>query len=147
MNERRRILPPVVWLGAATIAMNLFEKKEVSPVRRALGGAVTAGATVLGGWAIKGFASHQASFDPQEVGSAKFLVTDGAHSVSRHPMYLSMVGCLLGRAIQHGQLKAFIPVAALWLVLENQAGAEEDALSEKFGRGYLKYQDQVPKWL
>lgn len=147
MSQRRRYVPPVAWLAAAALAQKLFTQQRVCLGRRILGGGVTAAAGALGVWAVKGFAQRHASFDPFDVDSAGPLVMEGAHSVSRHPMYGAMLLGLIGRSIATGRVKSLLPVAALWVALETQARDEENALTEKFGRSYLKYQDRVPKWI
>lgn len=146
-EKRKNRIPPVVWLGGASLLQAVMRGRRATPARRFLGWAITAGSAALGAWGLRDFGERGTSIDPMDVDKATALVDHGAHGVSRHPMYVAMLGAALGQAVLKGRLKALLPVLALWAGLDAQARDEEDALSEKFGRSYLKYQDRVPKWL
>lgn len=147
MNQNCKRVPPVIWLGAAAASVKAVKPRKVGGLQKLIGWGLTAASIGLGVWALRGFKDHETTFSPMTPENASTLVTDGAHSVSRHPMYVAMVGGLLGQAVLRGRTKALLPVLALWGVLSLQANDEENALAEKFGRSYLRYHDRVPRWL
>lgn len=147
MIRRKNPIPPVVWLSAAAASQKLVKPAEVGRIGKLVGWGITLGSAALGVWAVRDFRSHQTTVNPLTPDTATSLVTDGAHSISRHPMYVAMVGGLLGQAVLRGRVHAVLPVVALWAALSLQATEEENALTEKFGRSYLRYRERVPRWL
>jgi protein-S-isoprenylcysteine O-methyltransferase Ste14 len=77
-----------------------------------------------------------------------YMVVSGPYRWTRNPMYLAAFAIWLGWAIFYGSL----PIAAGFLVLSIfiiffQVPAEEHALRERFGDGYLRYTESVPRWV
>jgi protein-S-isoprenylcysteine O-methyltransferase Ste14 len=76
------------------------------------------------------------------------LVTTGANSVSRNPMYVGLAGLLVANALRLGAWQALLPVAAFTLVIDRfQIPAEESALLANFGADFEVYRASVPRWL
>jgi protein-S-isoprenylcysteine O-methyltransferase Ste14 len=91
---------------------------------------------------------HGTTVEPFHTDRSSFLVTSGANSISRNPMYLGMAGLLAANAIRRGSWVAVVPLAALVLVIDRlQIRAEEAALRGNFGPEYETYCADVPRWL
>lgn len=76
------------------------------------------------------------------------FVTDGIFAFSRNPMYLGMVGALLGTAILLGTLAPLLIALLFFLVTDRWYIAfEEEMMAKKFGIRYRTYQTQVRRWL
>lgn len=67
---------------------------------------------------------------------------------SRNPIYLGYLVILLGGALLWGEAALFLYTsivaagAHLWLVL-----VEEPGLRRRFGEGWTRYAERVPRWL
>jgi protein-S-isoprenylcysteine O-methyltransferase Ste14 len=80
--------------------------------------------------------------------SNRVLVTRGAFSVSRNPMYVGMVVALLGLAIYVGTLPFFIAAAAQFCILNyGFIPLEEEKMERQFGDAYRAYCRRVRRWL
>ena len=76
------------------------------------------------------------------------LVTSGANSISRNPMYVGLAGLLLAHAVWRGSGVALLPLAGFVAFIDRvQIHAEEVALLEKFGAEYAAYQATTPRWV
>jgi protein-S-isoprenylcysteine O-methyltransferase Ste14 len=88
------------------------------------------------------------TLEPFNPALASVLVTTGANSVSRNPMYVGLAGLLVANAVRLGSWKALLPVSAFALVIDRvQIPAEESALLANFGAEYEAYRATVPRWL
>ncbi len=75
----------------------------------------------------------------------KMLVTDGAYSIVRHPMYLGIVLIGLGVVLVIFRLWVFLLFIFLFLVFYiPQIRKEEKDLSSKFGETFREYKAKVP---
>jgi protein-S-isoprenylcysteine O-methyltransferase Ste14 len=94
------------------------------------------------------FRRQGTTLEPFNPALASVLVTSGANSVSRNPMYVGLAGLLVANAVRLGSWKALVPVAAFTLVIDRfQIPAEESALLANFGADYEAYRAAVPRWL
>jgi len=76
------------------------------------------------------------------------LITNGPFLVSRHPMYLGFVLILFGLAVFLGSLTGFLPIIAMFFILEKLfIPYEEKNLEDKFGKKYKEYKKLVKRWL
>lgn len=76
------------------------------------------------------------------------LVTSGAFSISRHPMYLGFSLLLLGIWIFMGTATPLLPVLALPILLQRVfVPVEEKMMLETFGEDYRQYSRAVRQWL
>ena len=76
------------------------------------------------------------------------LVIKGLYRYTRNPMYIGIILLLLGQLVLYHvpQLLAYclmVPVAFQLFILYY----EEPTLIEKFGAPYLRYKQEVPRWL
>lgn len=111
-----------------------------------LGAAVfTAG---LGGmlWAVRCFADAGTTIKPFE--RTHVLVASGPYRWSRNPMYLGMVGMLVGAALALGTPGPWLAAAALAATLQlGFIRHEERALAASLGEPYARYRAEVRRWL
>jgi protein-S-isoprenylcysteine O-methyltransferase Ste14 len=75
------------------------------------------------------------------------LVTDGIMAHVRHPMYLGIILIYLAFVISTMSLLSFLPWFIVIIFHDKFATYEEQKLVEQFGEEYIKYKQQVPKWI
>jgi len=85
---------------------------------------------------------------PAPIAPTKFLVTTALHRYMRNPMYIGVLGVLLGeaatfRALVLLEYAAFCFAAAYLFVLFY----EEPTLRRQFGESYEEYRRSVPRWI
>jgi protein-S-isoprenylcysteine O-methyltransferase Ste14 len=110
------------------------------------GGAVTFVAAVL---LIHSFARFviEGSGTPSPTAPTEHLVIGGLYRYVRNPMYLAVLGAVLGQALLLGQavLVAYA-VVLLVAVVSFVRWYEEPTLSERYGPAYGRYRASVPGW-
>lgn len=144
----RPVVPPVVLVGAALGAQRRVGERRPCLARTLAAGVLVGASGALGVAASRSFARARTTVDPVRVERAVSLVTDGAHGLSRNPMYVAMVGLLSAHALHRGRPAAALPAVAFWAVMNHvQIPAEEAALRDNFGAGYDDYRARVPRWL
>lgn len=88
---------------------------------------------------------HRAVSD--EILSSPRLLTDGAFSRVRHPIYLAaLLFCLILISITLSLISLFIFVG-IFFFYNHIAVYEEKFLEKKFGQDYRDYRKNVPKWI
>ena len=141
--------PPLLAIVAGLSQSALTQGAH--PPRASRAAAALAAATVSGTLAAAAAAQFRrqgTTFEPFNPALASVLVTTGANSVSRNPMYVGLAGLLVANALRLGSWKALLPVAAFTLVIDRlQIEAEESALLANFGADYEAYRVTVPRWL
>jgi protein-S-isoprenylcysteine O-methyltransferase Ste14 len=116
--------------------------------RAAVATSAAVGAGALAGAAAREFRRRGTTVEPFRPDRASALVTTGANSISRNPMYVGMAGLLVAHAIWRGSWAALAPVAGFIGVIDRlQIRPEESALREKFGTEYADYRAATPRWL
>jgi protein-S-isoprenylcysteine O-methyltransferase Ste14 len=141
--------PPLLAIAAGLTQSALT--KGAHPPRASRAAAALAVATASGTLAAAAagqFRRQGTTLEPFSPALASVLVTTGANSVSRNPMYVGLAGLLVANALRLGSWKALLPVAAFTLVIDRlQIAAEESALLANFGADYEAYRASVPRWL
>ncbi|KQR06889.1 isoprenylcysteine carboxyl methyltransferase [Arthrobacter sp. Leaf145] len=91
------------------------------------------------------FAMHRGT--PAPAAPTEALVVTGAYRHVRNPMYLAVLGIILGQSLLFGSwgLVAYA-VTVLVAVVAFVKGYEEPTLTETYGRQYLNYRRNVPGW-
>jgi protein-S-isoprenylcysteine O-methyltransferase Ste14 len=118
------VIPPMPWLGAVLIALGIF----------------------LNLWADSLFKKIGTTVRPDERPAA--LLVSGPFRISRHPMYLGMVGILLGAAVLLRSLTPLISPLLFFLTMEQKFIPLEEAKMEKqFGKEYGEYKTRVRRWI
>ncbi len=94
------------------------------------------------------FRRSHTTIDPLHPDQTSVLVTTGANSLSRNPMYVGLAGLLVAHAIWRRSWAALAPVAGFVVFIDrHQIKAEEAALLEKFGADFESYRAASPRWL
>ena len=132
-------LPPPLVALAAALAQRVLTGARPAP--RAGRAAATTSVALASVWmavaAVRQFRRSDTTIDPLHPDQTSVLVTTGANSVSRNPMYVGLAGLLVANAIRRDSWAALLPVAGFVVVIDRlQIQAEEEALLEKFGTGY-----------
>ncbi|OBS09453.1 methyltransferase family protein [Acidihalobacter prosperus] len=145
--------PPPVYAFAAGLVMLGLRHYLPGPVvfpepLAAWGWAGVAGGGLLTLWALAIFAGVHTTLNPYEPSKASRFVTHGPFRFSRNPMYLGYLTMLLGWAVWLDRLAVFAvpPLFALFITLR-QIVPEERALTSLFGEPYVRYRQQVNRWL
>lgn len=116
--------------------------------RAALTATFTLTAVAMAASTVRRFRRSGTTLDPFQPDRAAVLVTGGANTISRNPMYVGLSGLLLAHAAWRGSWAALLPVAGFVAFIDRtQIPAEEAALREKFGAAYEAYQANSPRWI
>lgn len=141
--------PPLVAL-AAGLAQRVFTRARPAPrAGRVAATTMVALASVsMAAAAGRQFRRSDTTIDPLHPDQTSVLVTSGANTISRNPMYVGLAGLLVANAIRRGSWAALLPVAGFVAIIDRlQIEAEEEALLEKFVTGYEEYRAASPRWL
>jgi len=96
----------------------------------------------------KEFFSYKTTTSPIDLDNATHLVTSGIYKYSRNPMYIGLALNLCGWAALIGSFLALIGVPIfIWSITKYQITLEESSLERQFGKSFLNYQTNVPRWL
>lgn len=86
--------------------------------------------------------------DPRVPEEASTLVQGGAYRYSRNPMYVGMGVALLAWALHLRSWAALIGIPVFIIYMTRfQIVPEERVLTEKFGDVYVRYKEEVRRWL
>jgi protein-S-isoprenylcysteine O-methyltransferase Ste14 len=149
-SGKRRVLPPVYLLAALILMVGLhllLPGPQVfgSPLRY-IGLPVLALGLALILWASGLFRKAGTTIRPFEESST--LVVDGPYRWSRNPIYLGMIGGLIGIGTLLGSVWPFLVIPIFAFVLDVRfVRGEEAALGRAFGAAYAGYKARVRRWL
>jgi protein-S-isoprenylcysteine O-methyltransferase Ste14 len=147
-----KVPPPVVALLVGLLmwlASLLVAPVEVPFDYRAGVAAVLATIGVIVGLAgIISFLRAKTSINPTKPGAASSIVTSGVFRLSRNPMYLGLLLCLLAWAVYLSSWLAllFVPLFVVYLN-RFQIEPEERAMLALVGPEYDSYKARVRRWL
>jgi len=88
---------------------------------------------------------HRAASD--EVLSSSRLLTDGAFSRVRHPLYLASLLFYLFLIALTLSLISLLVFMGVFIFYNIIAAYEEKFLEKKFGQKYIDYRKKVPRWI
>ena len=144
-----RVPPPLVALAAAFAQRALAGAAPApSPGRVAVTATVSLASVSIAVAAASQFRRSGTTLEPFHPNRASVLVTAGANSISRNPMYVGLTGLLVAHAVWRGSWAALAPVAGFVVLIDRlQIEAEESALLERFGAEYETYRAASPRWL
>jgi protein-S-isoprenylcysteine O-methyltransferase Ste14 len=115
-------------------------------VLRALGVALLAGGSIALVHAFVAFVAEGAG-TPAPVAPTRRLVVGGLYRHVRNPMYIAVVGAVVGQALLLGRLVLLAHAAAIAAAMAAFARwYEEPALRQRFGNEYEVYRRAVPAW-
>jgi protein-S-isoprenylcysteine O-methyltransferase Ste14 len=139
-------LAPGVVAGVVPWSLSGGESEPAWPPLRALGALVLAlSAAVL----LHAFARfvREGLGTPAPVAPTTHLVVGGLYRHVRNPMYVAVVGAVLGQALLFGQPGLAVYGALLLVVfVAFVRGYEEPTLRQQFGSDYEAYVEAVPGW-
>jgi protein-S-isoprenylcysteine O-methyltransferase Ste14 len=146
-----RIPPPVIFIvtGALMwlIARTTFVL-DVSIWPRVVVASLLVIAALIGPFAIAAFRRAETTIDPLHIERASTLVTEGAFSYTRNPMYLAMALLLLAwTSILAAPWALLGPIAFMLYITRFQIRPEERAMQAKFGAAYEEYRRKVRRWV
>ncbi len=125
-----------LWPGARLIA----------PPWNLLGIAPVAAGVALVGAAVWSLHRHHTTVKPRR--RPKVLVTTGVFRITRNPIYLGFVLCLLGATVLLGSLTPYAIVVAFAVFLDAVfVRFEEGRLEEAFGEAWAEYRRKVRRWV
>ncbi len=85
---------------------------------------------------------------PAPVFPTKHLVVTGLYRYVRNPMYVGVVGVVLGQGLRFGEPRILGYGALLWLISHLFViGYEEPKLRGSFASKYDAYRASVPRWI
>jgi protein-S-isoprenylcysteine O-methyltransferase Ste14 len=97
---------------------------------------------------IQNLLHAQTLFNRTDPTSAAPLVTQGAYSWSRNPMYVGLLVLLLAIARAFDSFPLYLGPLLFFLWLDRlEIPKEERELRERFGDEYAKYTSEVRRWL
>ncbi|MCF6193599.1 MAG: isoprenylcysteine carboxylmethyltransferase family protein [Kangiellaceae bacterium] len=149
---KNKIPPPIIALSFALLiwAMNLYFPIYVVP----LGNIVNVGyVLILFGLFLDilsfiNFVKNKTTVNPIKPQNASTLVINGFYRFSRNPMYLGMFNILLGVVLLLGDISGLLMLPLLvWTMNTLQIIPEEKILEDIFGDEYIKYKENVRRWI
>ena len=150
MEKPRKIVPPV-YLAVSILAMYLLDQWQAiglfgGPFVWGFASAFIAAGLMLVIYSAGLFKRAATPLIPFH--KTTTIVTTGPFKMTRNPMYLGMVFCLIGIAVALGSLLPFVVIPVFILVIQTQfILAEERFLEELFGDEYLAYKKRVRRWI
>jgi len=145
-----RVLPPVYFLLAlmAMVALHYLVPiaQLINSLFRYTGIVLVVSAIALVLWAAVLFRRAGTTIKPFQKSSA--LITGGPYRITRNPIYVGMVGALIGTAVLLGSVAPFLVIPAFAALIQSKfIRAEEAALERTFGSVFLDYKSKVRRWL
>ncbi len=142
--------PPALFAGTLTIGLLLQFVFPVPFLPRliAIASAVVmlVGATLIAMSAFGAMRRAQTAVNPSQ--PTTVIVSDGAFSFSRNPIYLSLTMLYVGIALLVNALWALLLLLPLVAVVQyGVIKREEHYLEQKFGDDYLRYKASVRRWM
>ena len=104
-------------------------------------------ALILGIVSLVQFFSAKTTIDPRKPDNSTQLVTSGVYSVTRNPMYLSLLLILLALGLYFGNAFNTLLAAGFVMYMNSfQIIPEEVALRKHFGKEYEQYCVRIRRW-
>ncbi|WP_283136231.1 methyltransferase family protein [Rhizohabitans arisaemae] len=137
---------PCVVAGVVPWLLTGWRFEPVWLPLRILGGLLAAAGTVV---VIQSFVRFvvEGRGTPAPVAPTRYLVVGGFYRYVRNPMYVAVVGTILGQALLLGQLGLLWYAAVCWAVTALFVHVyEEPTLLRAYGEEYEAYRRAVPAW-
>jgi protein-S-isoprenylcysteine O-methyltransferase Ste14 len=131
------------WQFAQPLSVNL--EWLMTPIRVIGGATVIVSVSVL----VRAFARFvmEGLGTPAPFAPTQQLVVGGLYRYVRNPMYLAVVGAIVGQALLLGQTALLGYAVLVWLTVAVFVLVyEEPTLHERYGDEYERYRDAVPRW-
>lgn len=144
-----KLLPPHYFALAviAIAALGILDTTSLLPGSWYLIGIIPiAIGAALALWGSKLFATAGTNIIPFTESTT--LVTSGAFSFSRNPMYLGMNLALIGLSLLLNAIMPWLVVVGFALLLRHRfVKVEEQLMEATFGEDYLNYKARVRRWI
>lgn len=145
-----KIIPPLVYLAGIVIgiAISIWMPTKIAPDSLAwtLGGILIICGAVLSGSAILKFKGVGTTVRPDRAAST--LVVVGPYRITRNPMYLGLALVYVGIAIAVQSVWALILLPVVLTIIQRRAIEPEEAfLERRFGASYIRYKEDVRRWI
>jgi protein-S-isoprenylcysteine O-methyltransferase Ste14 len=145
-----KIIPPLVYLAGivvgAVISIWIPTKIVSSSLAWMLGGILIVCGAVLAGSAIFKFKGAGTTVRPDRAPST--LVVVGPYRITRNPMYLGLALVYVGVAIADQSIWAIILLPVVLTIIQRRAIEPEEAfLERRFGSDYIRYKENVGRWI
>jgi protein-S-isoprenylcysteine O-methyltransferase Ste14 len=139
-----------VGLGIALLGTKVDSLLGIGDFRSTLT-AIPGGLLIAGGFLIRVWATYYFYMHRMKVialGPQQALVTSGPFRFSRNPLYLGgNVFIFFGAALLLGSLTALLFTALHLPLMDLFIRREEKQLEQAFGEGWLRYKNQVRRWI
>ena len=149
-NPRVIAFPPLIFGGALIIGLIVHYFVPIQFLAGTLSiwlGVLlilVAGPIILS--AVRTIRRAQTAFDLRKPTTS--IVTEGAFRFSRNPAYLALTLLYIGIASLINSLWVFLMVVPTVMVMQRGViKREERYLERKFGEEYLRYKEQVRRWI
>jgi len=145
-----KIIPPLVYLAGIVIgiviSIRIPTKIVPSSLAWMLGGILIVCGAVLTGSAILKFKGVGTTVRPDRAAST--LVVVGPYRITRNPMYLGLALVYVGITIADQSVWALILLPVGLTIIQRRAIAPEEAfLERRFGANYIRYKENVRRWI
>jgi protein-S-isoprenylcysteine O-methyltransferase Ste14 len=130
------------WLWVSGLGPNLLWMRQLTV-------ATLAGMSLYTiGCAVQNLLRAKALLKEPGASRTSYLVTEGAYSWSRNPMYLGILILLIALARAFDSFPAYLGPLLFFVLLDRiLLPSEERELSKKFGGEYSDYMSKVRRWL
>jgi protein-S-isoprenylcysteine O-methyltransferase Ste14 len=142
--------PPLIYLGALVFGLLLGRRFPIDflprRIARGFGWPLLGGGVLLLGWFER--AMRQADTPASPYKPVSHIATEGPFRYTRNPGYLSMAMIYAGIATIANALWSILLLPVALLVIQRGViEREERYLERKFGEEYLRYKEQVRRWI
>jgi protein-S-isoprenylcysteine O-methyltransferase Ste14 len=156
MNQTKslelKIPPPIIFLVFAGIIWLISTVLPFAgiafPGKNMIAMGMAAAGGLFGGLSILSFLRAKTTLHPEDPCKTTKLVVTGVYSITRNPMYLSLLFVLIAWATYLSNFAAFVPIPFFVAYLNRfQIRPEEKALISLFGSEFEDYRKHVRRWL
>jgi protein-S-isoprenylcysteine O-methyltransferase Ste14 len=141
------VVAPGVVAGLVPYLLTGWDANEWWLPLRVVGAIVLVASVAVLVWAFARFV-FEGHGTPAPVAPTDRLVVSGLYRYVRNPMYVAVVGAILGQALVLGRVVLLAYAAVVWAVVASFVrGYEEPTLRRQFGPDYDAYRAAVPAWV
>ena len=150
-NFKGTLPPPLVFIGFLALSlalhwnMPIYIANKYQWVRFPIGGHLL---FVAGAIALQSFFLMRNNNTPLDFNKpTTVIVTKGPFRYTRNPLYLSLLMLFLSIAILLNSLWFFPFFLCMFIIFNRITKKEESYLGDRFGDEYVKYKNNVRRWL
>lgn len=153
MRALENRIPPALIMAAVGVLMYfvspiLPDIRIERSISLFIGVLITLIGVVFGLFGVYEFVKNNTTVDPTNPEKTSSLVTSGVLKISRNPMYVAMAFFLFGFSFLLSSLLTVFLVSVFFVYMNRfQIEPEERIMSQKFGDEFLRYKENVRRWL